>query len=461
MTLPAKNLSLGDTYHAPLDQYRVSADFMPRYSLKCVRCGWETFRDCYVLYCPRCARQAFLQTVYTGSSTHLTGDPSFFYSYQDFLPIKTRFAEKGPRIGCIKAEALGKAIGLNNLWLLISCYAPEYGATLITTTFKELEALGVFARVQEQTNKILVVSSAGNAARAFLEIGAKHHLPAIVVVPESALPGLCVSTAPDTSAPVLIALRNAYYPDAIRVVEEIQSGFSDKLVREGGCYNVARRDSIGILLHRAVRKIGRIPEHYVQAVGSGTGAIAAWEATRRLSAWSEFGSPPMKLHLVQNSPFTPMVDAWRTKKKHIEPISKNNLNQMLTQTYSKVLSNTNPPYSVTGGVYDALSSTDGNMYAVSNREAMEAGEVFMRHIDIVPHPEASVSLAGLRQAIHWGYIAPSDLVLLHITGGGWSRSVAEFDKKSYHVSLCVTPSETSRVMSFVEKYLNSVSLERG
>jgi cysteate synthase len=404
-------------------------------------------------------RRAFLQTVYGDSDTNLTGDPSYFYSYEHFLPTKIRFGENGPRIGCVRADALSKAIGLNELWLLLSCYAPEYGATLVTTTFKELEALGVFARVQEQTSKTLIVSSAGNAARAFLEIGAKYGLPAIVLVPESALPGLYVSTPSDTSGPVLIALRKAYYPDAIRVVEEIQNRFSDELVREGGCYNVARRDSIGILLHRAVRTIGRIPQHYVQAVGSGTGAIAAWEATRRIGASGEFGQPTMRLHLVQNFPFTPMVDAWRAKKKHVDPISRDDLNQMLSQTYSKVLSNANPPYSVAGGVYDALSSTDGDMYAVSNREAMEAREVFMKHIDIVPCPEASVSLAGLRQAIHQGYIAPSDPVLLHVTGGGWSRCVAEFCQKPYPVALRVAPSETSRVMSFVEKYLDRASLD--
>jgi len=36
--------------------------------------------------------------------------------------------------------------------------------------------------------------------------------------------------------------------------------------------------------------IGRIPDFYFQAIGSGTGAIAAWEANLRFLADGRFGS---------------------------------------------------------------------------------------------------------------------------------------------------------------------------
>ena len=45
----------------------------------------------------------------------------------------------------------------------------------------------------------------------------------------------------------------------------------------------------GIILS-AVTTIGRIPDYYFQAVGSGTGAIAAWEANMRLIEDGRFGS---------------------------------------------------------------------------------------------------------------------------------------------------------------------------
>ena len=52
----------------------------------------------------------------------------------------------------------------------------------------------------------------------------------------------------------------------------------------------------------AVTTIGRIPDYYFQAVGSGTGAIAAWEANMRLIEDGRFGSNTMKLMVSQNAP---------------------------------------------------------------------------------------------------------------------------------------------------------------
>lgn len=443
-------------YDKPIVDRHVCNNEKIRYSLRCMRCGWESYEDKYLQYCPTCGPDSFLRTVYAEPTVDVAGDPSYFYSYQNFLPFKSKFGKYGPMIGCIKVKKLGEEIGLNNLWLLLSCYAPEYGAKFMTATFKEVEALGVLARVQDQTKKVLIVSSAGNAARAFLEIGSKYRVPTIVVVPESALPTLCVSELPGDRSPVLISLRNAFYPDAIRFVEEVQNVFCDRLVREGGCYNVARRDSVGILVHRAVKAIGRIPDHYVQAVGSGTGAIAAWEATRRLAALGKFGNRIMKLHLVQNAPFTPMVNAWRKKNRHIETIGKKDLRKILSQTYAKILSNDTPPYSVTGGIYDALSSTRGNMYSVSNREGMEASKLLLKYTGISPCPEASVALAGLQQAIREGEVNSKDCVLVHITGGGWERLVRDFKKQPYPVAKSINLKDSYKVMEFIEKYLESI-----
>jgi cysteate synthase len=63
----------------------------------------------------------------------------------------------------------------------------------------------------------------------------------------------------------------------------------------------------------AVTTIGQIPEYYFQAVGSGTGAIAAWEANLRLIEDGRFGTNKMKLMVSQNSPFIPLYDAWKAR----------------------------------------------------------------------------------------------------------------------------------------------------
>ncbi len=73
----------------------------------------------------------------------------------------------------------------------------------------------------------------------------------------------------------LIAVKGDYY-DAIQIAEKVQSlpGFTP----EGGARNIARRDGMGTVMLDAALTLGRMPDHYFQAVGSGTGGISAWEA---------------------------------------------------------------------------------------------------------------------------------------------------------------------------------------
>ena len=52
----------------------------------------------------------------------------------------------------------------------------------------------------------------------------------------------------------------------------------DGFMAEGGAKNVARRDGMATTMLSATTTIGQIPDYYFQAIGSGTGAIAAWEA---------------------------------------------------------------------------------------------------------------------------------------------------------------------------------------
>ena len=100
----------------------------------------------------------------------------------------------------------------------------------------------------------------------------------------------------------------ADYADAIELGNTIAA--TEGFYPEGGARNAARRDGMGTTVLAAVEASGRIPDHYFQAVGSGTGAIAAWEMSLRLQEDGRFGSGRMKLHLSQNAPFTPMTDAW-------------------------------------------------------------------------------------------------------------------------------------------------------
>ncbi|MBN3036265.1 MAG: pyridoxal-phosphate dependent enzyme, partial [Bacteroidales bacterium] len=202
-------------------------------------------------------------------------------------------------------------------------------------------------------------------------------------------------------------------------------------IAEGGARNVARRDGMGTTVLSAATTIGRIPDYYFQAVGSGTGAIAAWEANLRLIGDGRFGSHKMKLIVSQNSPFTPIYDAWKAGSRNMLPLDETHARNLVDQIMAKVLSNRKPPYGITGGLYDALRDTQGDVVTVTNDEAQDAAALFEKMEGIDLHPAAAIAVASLIRYARDGNLKPDETVMLNVTGGGEARFMAE--KKLYYL----------------------------
>lgn len=151
------------------------------------------------------------------------------------------------------------------------------------------------------------------------------------------------------------------YYDAIALGEKLCK--DPRYLAEGGAKNVARRDGMGTTLLSAVEVIGRIPDAYFQAVGSGTGAIAAWENASRLAKDGRFGENKMRIYCAQNAPFTLMYDSWKAGSRDLVPITPEESRKSAEVILAKVLSNRKPPYSLAGG----FSTHSRNPTATSSR----------------------------------------------------------------------------------------------
>ena len=187
---------------------------------------------------------------------------------------------------------------------------------------------------------------------------------------------------------------------------------------EGGAKNVARRDGMACTVLSAVTTIGRIPDYYFQAVGSGTGAIAAWEANMRLVEDGRFGRNTMKLMVAQNAPFVPMYDAWQAASRKLLPYDDDKARRDAEIIDAKVLSNRRPPYSVTGGLFDALKATGGEVFVATNAMARKARKLFHELEGVDIYSAAGVALASLVNAVNAGKIEKDATVMLNVTGGG-------------------------------------------
>jgi len=76
----------------------------------------------------------------------------------------------------------------------------------------------------------------------------------------------------------------------------------------------------------------------------------------------------MRLLLAQNSPFTPIADAWKQRSRTPVPRDVEEAKRQIDQIDAKVLSNRTPPYGIAGGLYDALREAGGEVSSVSNNE---------------------------------------------------------------------------------------------
>jgi cysteate synthase len=380
---------------------------MGKYLVRCVSEG--SVQPSNALRCP--SDDSLLRTDYAAKRLELKTFPGMWKFY-DWLPVNGIIPDCEACPATYKSTGLAKELGLKNLFISFSGYWPERSAFMKTCSFKELEAYPTMQRLRDRRDRsTLVAASAGNTARAFAQVASITKQPLVLFVPEKAIHRmlLTVENGPIT----LLSVIGDYY-DAISLAGKVQSwpGF----VPEGGARNIARRDWMGTVMLDATLTIGRVPDHYFQAVGSGTGGISAWEAAMRLIMDGRFGSSLPRLHLAQNIPNAPIYYAYRCQDPEA----------VCADMFDDVLFNRMPPYSTPGGVKDALEATGGQVYGITDREAEKAKSLFEETEDVDILNAAGVAVAALAEATRLGEVGSEDTILLNITGGGVSRVKEDF-----------------------------------
>lgn len=390
----------------------------------CYDCGW-------VLDFPNAEKPGLVRAIYEKKQLEVRNGLPGLYCFADWLPIKRIL--RG--VSCpvtYKSKSLANKLGLNNLYITFNGWNPVFGATMRTCSFKETEAFTVCARLcGSHRDKVMVVSSAGNTARAFAQVCSDNNINLLLTVPEDNIGALWFEKPLNPCVKLLCTESGSDYFDAINlgnIVCELEDFFA-----EGGAKNIARRDGMGTTMLSATTFIGRIPDFYFQAVGSGTGAIAAWEANLRLIEDGRFGNNKAKLYVSQNKPFTPMYDAWKQHSRELLPYDTEQARKDASEICAKVLSNRKPPYSLCGGLFDAMTDTSGEFFAVSNEEAARACKLFEETEGVDVYSAAGVATASLIQAIENKQVKANDVIMLNITGGG------EKLFKSTHEVTCLRP----------------------
>lgn len=390
-----------------------------KYTLKCVATEREFNDDGWHLDDHECKSPSLIRAEYAKKQIEVGSDDNGLYKFADWLPVK-RILRGSSAPVTYKSEALAKHLGLSNLWITLSGYAPEKGVKMTTCSFKETEAYSVCARIDENEDRVMVVASAGNTARAFAKVCSENNIKLLLAVPSDNLSSLWFTEPLNDCVKLIACEKGGDYFDAINLSNIVLK--SSKFYAEGGAKNIARRDGMSTTVLSAATTIGRIPDYYFQAVGSGTGSIAAWEANKRLIEDGRFGSNTMRLIVSQNAPFVPMYDAWRADSREMLPYDAKKARRDAELIDAKVLSNRKPPYGIAGGLYDALKATNGDIMVATNAQIRRACKLFkeLEGIDIYPAP--GVALASLIKLVENNQIDKDACIMLNITGAGEERA---------------------------------------
>ena len=401
---------------------------------------------------PECDTPAMVRAVYEDKKFEISDDLDGFYRFSKWLPVKRTLKHSHAPV-TYRSEALASCLGLENLYITFSGYFPKIGACMETCSFKETEAYSVCARLPEDNKRVLVVASAGNTAWAFAKVCSDNYIPLLLSVPQDNISALWFHRPLNDCVKIIATPAGCDYFDAIVLADKVCK--SPKFLAEGGAKNIARRDGMGTTLLSAVEKIGRIPDAYFQAIGSGTGTIAVWENNLRLIEDGRFGSHKMRLYPSQNDPFTIMYDSWKAASRALVPLSAEEARHQAAEIKAKVLSNRKPPYSLAGGLFDAISDAGGDIYKVTNDELGFWKEKFRELEGIDIYSAASVAVASLEKAVADGTVRKDEVIMLNITGGGESLTKEHHDviyAKPDMVIDTYLPAE--EIVSMVEKMFN-------
>ncbi|WP_010663891.1 cysteate synthase [Marinilabilia salmonicolor] len=394
----------------------MASQFVPtQYLLQSVKTGQEFVDKGWTLDAPGETEPSLIRAVYEEVQINLKDESFGLFMFADWLPVNHMLQGSAAPV-TYKSEGLARHLGLNNLYITFSGYWPEKGALMPTCSFKETEAYSVGGRLTAETEGVLVVASAGNTARAFARVCSDNDIKLLLCVPEDNLSAMWFDRSINSNVKLVSTRSGSDYFDAIHLSNMICDlpGF----FAEGGAKNVARRDGMGTTVLSAATFIGRIPDHYFQAVGSGTGAIAAWEANQRLMVDGRFGTNIMKLRVAQNAPFTPIYDAWKADSRQMLEFDNDEARKQVEDMDAKVLSNRKPPYPIFGGLYDALKDTSGEVLVATNEEGRQAAALFEELEGCDIHPAAGIATATLIKEVEKGTVPQDDIVMLNITGGG-------------------------------------------
>ncbi len=325
-----------------------------------------------------------------------------YWRYFELLPIREKSNIVSIGAGMtplIKAEKLGKILGLNNLYIKNDSVNPTF-------SFKDRPAGVAVSKAKEFGLPSVGCASTGNLASATAAHAAKGGFPCYVFAP-SDIEHAKIAQALSYGANFIAV--DGTYDDANRIAAQI--GDSKGI----GIVNINMRsyyvEGSKTLAFEVAEQLGwQVPDNLIVPVGSGAMLNAICKGFEELESLSLVGKVS-GMHMVAAQPHgcAPIVDAFKKNSTDVIPVEN-------PDTIAKSLAIGDPG----DGRYVLKRLKQYNGYAEesTNKEILDAILLLAKTEGIFTEPAGGVSVAVLKKMIEERKIDKNDSTICYVTGNG-------------------------------------------
>jgi len=380
--------------------------------LQCKECGAEYGLEpthvCEFCFGPLEVQYDYPAIAGEVSRESIQAGPPTIWRYQALLPVEGgKLVDLGAGYTpLLKAERLGEALGLNQLYLKNDTANP-------TWSFKDRVVSVALSRAVQFGFDTVACASTGNLANSVAAHAARAGLRAFIFIPADLEAGKVLGAL--VYAPNVVSVAGNY-DEVNRLCSEIADRYRWAFVN----INIRPYYSEGskTLAYETVEQLGwRAPDHVVVPVASGSLLTKIWKGLdecRQVGLIDEVGT---RVSGAQAEGCSPVATAFKTNAEFIRPVKP--------ATVAKSLAIGNPA----DGFYavETARRTGGVIETVTDDEIIAGIRLLAEHEGIFTETAGGVTIGVLKKLAEAGTIGRDELTVAYITGSGLKTQEAVAD----------------------------------
>ena len=330
------------------------------------------------------------------------GREQTYWRYFELLPIVDKSNIVSINAGMtplVKAEKLGKELGLNNLYVKNDSVNPTF-------SFKDRPAGVAISKAKEFGLKSVGCASTGNLASATAAHAAKAGFPCYIFAP-SDIEHAKIAQALSYGCEYISV--DGTYDDANRIAAQIGDS------KGVGVVNINMRsyyvEGSKTLAYEVAEQLGwKVPDQLVVPTGSGAMLNAICKGFEELESVSLIDKvSTMHMNCAQPRGCSPIVDAFKKNITDVTPVEN-------PDTVAKSLAIGDPG----DGRYvlKRLKQYNGIAEETNNKEILDAILLLAKTEGIFTEPAGGVSVSVVKKLVEDGKIDKDETVVCYVTGNG-------------------------------------------